>query len=146
MALISGFNKTIVVCEPGDSNPIVGALKNHPSVTIQSSTVQEDFATLMSARNLATSGVGTFAIAAALCSQNITRLFCTDRYLTEHLNPEMVTNAKVHRMHLGDEYMPIGLWSGDEQILSLMLDYKINDLDLQAYLQNIREECQSFIA
>ena len=30
-ALVSRFNKTIVVCEPGDSNPIVAILKKiHP--------------------------------------------------------------------------------------------------------------------
>ena len=40
--------------------------------------LQEDFATLMAAKNVALSGVGTFAMAAALCSSNIENLFTTD--------------------------------------------------------------------
>jgi hypothetical protein len=130
-ALINRFNKTIVVCEPGDSNPIVAILKNNPLVKIQSSSVQEDFSTLMRASNLATSGVGTFAIAAALCSKNIKRLLCTDRYLTEHLNPEMVRNAKVHCINLGNQYIPIGAWGGDDKTISLMLNYQFTDLYLK---------------
>jgi hypothetical protein len=133
-ALINRFNKTIVVCEPGYKKPIVAILKNNPSVIIQSSSVQEDFSTLIRARNLATSGVGTFAITAALCSKNIKRLFCTDRYLTEHLNPEMVRNAKVHCINLGDQYIPFGSWTGDEKTIDLMLNYKINDLTFRAHL------------
>ena len=55
-------------------------------VKIQSSTVEDDFATLMSAKNVALSGVGTFAMAAALCSTQIKNLYTTDLLLTEHLD------------------------------------------------------------
>ena len=51
-------------------------------VKIQSSTVADDFATLMSAKNVALSGVGTFAMAAALCSTQIKNLYTTDLLLT----------------------------------------------------------------
>ncbi len=125
--LIINFDKTIIVCEPGDENPVVSVLKKNPSVIIQSSSVQEDFSTILRAKNLATSGVGTFAIAAALCSKNLENLYCTDRYLTEHLNPEMIKNAKVYCLKLGNEYIKIGSWGGgDEKTISLMLSYQVD--------------------
>jgi hypothetical protein len=124
--LILNFDKTILVCEPGDENPVVSVLKKYPSVIIQSSSVQEDFSTILRAKNLATSGVGTFAIAAALCSKNLEILFCTDRYLTEHLNPEMIKNAKVHCLKLGNEYIKIGSWGADEKNISEMLSYQVD--------------------
>ena len=46
-------------------NPIVHELMKIDKVKIQSSTVADDFATLMGAKNVALSGVGTFAMAAA---------------------------------------------------------------------------------
>ena len=63
----------------------------------------------MSAKNLALSGVGTFAMAAALCSSNIENLFTTDLLLTEHLNYTMLfnTDVEVHVMELGDDYIPV---------------------------------------
>lgn len=124
--LIDGFRKTILVCEPGIKNPIVSILENHPSVTIQSSTIQADFETLLRARNIATSGVGTFAIAAALCSRNLVNLFCTDRYLHEHLNPEMVTEARVHCLKIGDDYINIGEWDGRRDKIDRMLSYQVD--------------------
>ena len=61
--LIESFDKCILITEPDDKNPIVHELKKIDKVHIQSSTVEEDFATLMSAENVALSGVGTFAMA-----------------------------------------------------------------------------------
>jgi hypothetical protein len=125
--LIRHFRKTILVCEPGFKNPIIPLLKEIPSVTVQSSTIEADFQTLLRAQNIATSGVGTFAIAAALCSQNLKNLFCTDRYLTEHLNPEMIKEAHVHCLRLGDDYLKPGEWDGSSQAVSHMLTYEVNE-------------------
>ena len=69
--LLDQFETAIVVTEPDQHNPIVRELGWSPKVTIQSKSVAEDFGTLLSAKNIASSGVGTFAVAAALCSRNI---------------------------------------------------------------------------
>ena len=63
--LIDSFDKCILITEPDRNNPIVHELMKIDKVKIQSSTVADDFATLMSAKNVALSGVGTFAMAAA---------------------------------------------------------------------------------
>ena len=126
--LIESFEKCILITEPDDKNPIVHELKKIDKVQIQSSTVAEDFATLMSAKNLALSGVGTFAMAAALCSSNIENLFTTDLLLTEHLNYTMLfnTDVEVHVMELGDDYIPVipCSWANTEEQRQFILDYR----------------------
>ena len=126
--LIESFDKCILITEPDDKNPIVHELRKIDKVQIQSSSVEEDFATLMSAKNLALSGVGTFAMAAALCSSNIENLFTTDLLLTEHLNYTMLfnTDVEVHVMELGDEYIPVYpcSWANTEEQRQFILDYR----------------------
>ena len=96
-------------------------------VKIQSSTVAEDFATLMNAKNIALSGVGTFAIAAALCSNSLKNLYTTDLLLTEHLNYSMLFNTDVivNVMELED-YLPVFpcSWKNTEEQRKFILEYK----------------------
>ena len=80
--LLDQFETAIVVTEPDQHNPIVRELGWSPKVTIQSKSVAEDFGTLLSAKNIASSGVGTFAVAAALCSRNIQKFYCTNLHIT----------------------------------------------------------------
>ena len=135
--LIKNFKKAIIVYEPTNENPILPILKNYPSVTVQAPSVESDFATLLRAKNLATSGVGTFAIAAALCSKNLKNLFCTNLYLTYHLNPEMIISANVHCLRLQNDYIKIGSWDGgSDKSISLMLNYQVN----KEFFENIFEE------
>ncbi len=126
--LIESFEKCILITEPDDKNPIVHELKKIDKVQIQSSTVAEDFATLMSAKNVALSGVGTFAMAAALCSSNIENLYTTDLLLTEHLNYTMLfnTDVEVHVMELGEDYIPVipCSWANTEEQRQFILDYR----------------------
>ena len=75
LALIEDFKNVIVVAEPNSNNPVVPELQKIDRLKFQSLSVVEDYATLLAAKNLATSGVGTFAVSAALCSQNIQNLF-----------------------------------------------------------------------
>jgi hypothetical protein len=73
---------------------------------------------------LATSGVGTFAIAAALCSENITDLHFTNVYSKSHLNPEMLfdTDIKLNYTHL-EGYIPVGEWENSDEQRSFILSY-----------------------
>ncbi len=125
--LIESFDKCILITEPDKENPIIHELMKIDKVQIQSSSVADDFATLMSAKNLALSGVGTFAMAAALCSNNIQNLFTTDLLLTEHLNYSMLfnTNVNVHVMEL-ENYLPVFpcSWKNTEEQRKFILEYR----------------------
>lgn len=133
--LIIKFKKTIIVSEPGIESPILSALKHRPTVTTQSSSIETDFQTLLRARNLATSGVGTFSIAAALCSKNLENLFCTDVFSPGHLNPQMIRNGvNVHCIKVMDEYIKIGNWLASQEQIDQMLTHQID----KKYFSNIQ--------
>jgi len=125
--LIDSFDKCILVTEPDRENPIVHELMKIDKVKVQSMDVRTDFATLLSAKNLALSGVGTFAMAAALCSKNIENLYTTDLLLTEHLNYSMLfnTDINVHVMEL-ENYIPVFPcgWKNTEEQRKFILEYR----------------------
>jgi hypothetical protein len=125
--LIESFDKCILITEEDRENPIVHELAKIDKVKIQSSTVEDDFATLMNAQNVALSGVGTFAMAAALCSSTLKNLYTTDLLLTEHLNYSMLynTNVDVHVMEL-DNYLPVFpcSWKNTEEQRKFILEYR----------------------
>ena len=126
LSLIEEYNKIIVVTEPDSYNPIVNELKKIKKVRIQSKSVEEDFSTLMSAKNIASSGTGTFSVAAALCSTSVKNFYCSNLYLTEHLNPEMLmgTDVKVHMMNL-DNYIESKTWKNDDKQRKFILEYNL---------------------
>lgn len=125
LSLVEEYDKVVVVTEPDNYNPIVDILGKIEKVEIQSKSVEEDFSTLMRAKNLASSGTGTFAIAAALCSSNIQNFYCTNLYLDEHLNPEMlvpIKSIRVHMMELKD-FIKIKEWKNNEEQRKFILEY-----------------------
>ena len=125
MNLVDEYAKIIVVTEPDNYNPIVDELKKINKVSIQSSSIAEDFSTLLRTKNLASSGTGTFAVAAALCSNNLKNFYCSDLYLDEHLNPEMLfdSDITVQMMNLKN-YIQLKTWKNNEQQRKFILEYK----------------------
>lgn len=126
--LIEEFPKVLIVKEPDNYHPVINELKKIDKVQFQSKTVLEDFATLLRAKNLASSGTGTFPLAAALCSGNIRNFYCSDIYLTGHLNPEMLmeTDVTVNMMELPN-YIQEDKWTKSEEQVSRILTYKIEE-------------------
>ena len=127
LELIESYDKCLLITEPDRENPIVHELAKIDKVRIHSSTVADDFALLMNAENVALSGVGTFAMAAALCSSKIKNLYTTDLLLTEHLNYTMLynTSVNVNVMEL-DNYLPVFpcSWKNTEEQRKFILDYR----------------------
>ena len=128
LELIELYDKAIIITEPDKENPIVHELEKIDKVQIQSNSVARDFATLMNAENVALSGVGTFAMAAALCSTTIKNLYTTDLLLTEHLNYTMLynTNVNVNVMELGEDYLPVFpcSWMNTEEQRKFIMEYR----------------------
>jgi hypothetical protein len=59
------------------------------------------FEIIRNARDLATSGVSTFPLSAAILSDRLDSFYCTDMYMDEHLNPSMLApSIKLHQLHL----------------------------------------------
>ena len=75
--------------------------------------VAKDFSTLLRAQNLATSGVGTFPLAAALCSKNLKKFHYSNLFLREHLNPTLLEKSMLELIETpidADNYIQIGDW------------------------------------
>jgi len=122
--IIKNFKDVLVVLETYQNNFIVDELKKNKNIYFQSENIEKDFSTLLMAKNLATSGVSSFPIAATLCSKNIENLFCTNLYLTHNLNPTMLYNSKINISMINlKEYIRIGDWKNSEQQKKIMLEY-----------------------
>ena len=130
LELISRYDKAIVVSSQPFNNPVIAYLIDNPKVEIQSSTIEEDFNILTNAKNLATSGVGTFAIAAAMCSKKIENLYYSDLFFNHHLNPTMLKKVN-HIKFKFENYLKIGeIWDGTSQHVSKMLSDKVKILEV----------------
>tara|TARA_B100000886_G_scaffold296782_1_gene224169 strand:- start:377 stop:1339 length:963 start_codon:yes stop_codon:yes gene_type:complete len=100
------YKSIIIVHEPSTLNPIINELYKIFDVkkTI-SSSLKNDFALIANSKNVATSGVGTFAISACLFNKKIKNLFYSDAFLNEHINPNFISNrVKKHCYLLGREF------------------------------------------
>jgi len=140
LKLIELYDEVLVVTEPDENNPILKKLRENPKVKIQSKSIREDFATLMSAKNLATSGVGTFAIAAAMCSKKLVNFYCSQNILYRHLNYHMISNPKIniYRCEL-KRYINIGDWANSRSQRLQIINYKriINFKKYKRYKLNL---------
>ena len=123
--IIDKFEKTIVVTSEEMNNPIIQYLKTISKVEFHSSTIKEDFNILYNAVNLATSGVGTFPIAAALMSNNLKNIYYSNLFLKEHLNPKMILSDRIthHKFYVSDEYKL--QYQDEKNINQLILDSNI---------------------
>ena len=118
------YRRAVVVTEPGAPHPLLASiLALFRQATVVSTTARDDFLTLCMAPHLASSGVGTFAIAAALLSQRLSVFHCTDIFQDEHLNPRMIRSEKVQvRLQLMPGFVKQWLRSRDR--LTLLRTYQ----------------------
>ena len=113
--------ENILIVTDNAKAPIINKLKTLKDLEIQSTTMQNDFNTLMSATNLATSGVGTFSISAAMVSDSLENLYYSNYFLDRHLNPEML-RGKINKTKLElINYLGFGEWNKEPKILERYL-------------------------
>lgn len=94
--LSSFHDRAIIVTEPGAPHPLLPDIQDlFPDCKVISGSVRDDFEILRQAHFLASSGVGTFAIAAALLSPCLERFYCTNLFMDEHLNPRMLNRSRI---------------------------------------------------
>ena len=124
--IIKKFESVIIVTSEEKNNPVIEHLANIGNVKIQSSSLENDFNTIFNAVNLATSGVGTFPIAAALMSENLKNLYYTNLYLDEHLNPKMIKNSKINHYEFLIEEDYKKRYSKNYELEKLILNSAIN--------------------
>jgi hypothetical protein len=116
------FDYNILILAEDENNPIVQAF-DKMGATIKILDVATTYTILMQAKNLATSGAGSFAISAAFCSKNIQNFYCSNLYLTNSLNPVMLKEQlNVYKADIdGNKYIKGNEWN--PQVIDKIFNY-----------------------
>ena len=109
--LISKYEKTIIVTSD-EKNPVIEKLKDK-KYTISSSTFENDLNVLLNAKNLASSGRNICNIC-SFAFRKIENYYCSQYFLEEHLNPEMIKNVTIKKLFVHD-YIDIGNFKNKKQ-------------------------------
>ena len=126
LELIEKFNNKVMVVAEDNDNPITPILKDK-GVRVETLEISKTLEILLRAKNVATSGVGSFPISAILCSPNIENLYCSNYYLRGHLNPTMLKNhINVYMKNINTElYIQPKSWPETGPLdLDKILNYK----------------------
>lgn len=86
---------------------------------------KESYTTLLRAKNLASSGTGSYVMSAALCSLNLEKFFCTNIWLDHSLNASMLKDhLEVYCMPIdSNKYIKKGEWTSSVETLNKLLTY-----------------------
>ena len=122
------IGNAIVVAED-NSHPLL-SIFTRLNIPILQLSEQDSLEVLLSAEAIATSGVGSYGIAAALCSRNLKKLFCTNLWLDEGLNPTMLKDhLDVFCMDIDEyKYIKKGDWKITNETIHKLLSYTENTL------------------
>lgn len=118
------YQGNAIILAEDDRHPLLPIFKQSNIPVLQLSET-DSLEVLLSAEAIATSGVGSYAIAAALCSRNIKKLFCTDIWLEDSLTPLMLKeHLDVFCMAIdGNKYISKGDWKITNETLQKMVSY-----------------------
>ena len=81
---------------------------------------------MLSAKNIVTSGVSSFAIACVLLSKNIKKMYCSNLVVEEILNQRDLQDTKVEIEVIGidtERYIRWNEWLNTDEQRKLMLEY-----------------------
>lgn len=126
--IISQYNQ-IYICSEDDRNPVINYLSKLPNTTIYTNrNIIDDIILLMRSQNICIGGVGTFAVAISMLSQNLRNFYATDLDPKTFLNYNMINPEFInkHITHIDeDKYIKIGKWKNTRQQKELMINYKL---------------------
>ena len=119
------FEGKIIIVAEDSNNPIVEILQKF-NLDIRILNEMDSYTLLLRAKNLATSGAGSFAISSAFCSPNLKNIYCTDLYLENSLNPTMLKEQlNVFMADVsGNKYFKVGEWNTAQHDINRVLNYE----------------------
>ncbi len=122
--ILNIFNGKVIFITEDDNSPITIALRQFGQ-QVHVLPTENSYELLLRARNIATSGVGTYAVSAAFCSKNIKKLYCTNLWLDDALNPTMLKeHLDVLCADINDnKYIKIGGWNYTGENVKTILEY-----------------------
>ena len=121
------YSKVIVLTEDYQ-NPVIAELNKIEKFDIRILGIQETIETMLSAKNIVTSGVSSFGIACALLSKNVKRVYASDLVVDEILNFNdlIQTDIEVKVISIDTErYIKWNNWLNSDEQRKIMIEYKI---------------------
>ena len=127
LELYNLFEGKVIFIAEDDKNPIVQVLQ-YNKLDVRIWQIEDTCTLLLRARNLATSGAGSFAISSAFCSKNLKNFYCTDLYIDHSLNPMMLKEQLNVFMAAvsGNKYFKVGEWNSAKDNIEKILNYEEN--------------------
>lgn len=125
LELFNRFSGKVIFMAEDDKNPIVQYFAHQLKADIRIHWLEDTYTMLLRAKNLATSGIGTFALGAAFCSKNLKNLYATNLYAENALNPSMLKEQlNVYSMDINDnKYIKVGAWEPTPDNIKKVLEY-----------------------
>ena len=127
LTLYGMFKSKVIFIAEDFHNPIVNYLIKS-NIEVHTFNLEETYSILLRAKNIATSGAGSFAISAAFCSKNLENFYCSDLYNDEGLNPMMLKEQLNVFMAAisGNKYFKVGEWNSAKDNIEKILNYEEN--------------------
>ena len=119
------YSKVIVLTEDYQ-NPVIAELNKIEKFDIRILGIQETIETMLSAKNIVTSGVSSFGIACALLSKNVKRVYASDLVVDEILNFNdlIQTDIEVKVISIDTErYIKWNNWLNSDEQRKIMIEY-----------------------
>jgi hypothetical protein len=122
--LYESFNGKVIFVTEDDNSIITKALRAS-NIQVNVLDVEQSLTLMLRAKAVATSGVGTFALSAVFCSKNINRIYCTNLWLPNALNPQMLKeHLDVYSADIDDnKYIKVGEWKHSSEALNKVISY-----------------------
>jgi hypothetical protein len=119
------YNRIIVLTEDYN-NPVISELEKNEKIEIKILDITQTIEIMLSAKNIVTSGVSSFAIACVLLSKNIKKMYCSNLVVEEILNQRDLQDTKVEIEVIGidtERYIRWNEWLNTDEQRKLMLEY-----------------------
>jgi hypothetical protein len=120
-----GYNRVIVLTEDYN-NPIISELQKNDKFEIKILDITQTIEFMLSAKNIVTSGVSSFAIACVLLSNKIKKVYCSNLVVEEILNQKDLQDTEVEIEIINidvDRYIQWNNWLNTEEQRKLMIEY-----------------------
>jgi hypothetical protein len=124
LKLYEQFDGNVIFVTEDDKSIITTSLRAS-GIPVTVLDVEQSLTLMLRATAMATSGVGTFALSALLCSKNINRLYCTNLWSGAALNPQMLKDhIEVNCAYIDDDkYIRVGEWAHSSEVLNKVISY-----------------------
>ena len=122
--LYNMYQGRVIIVAEDDNNPIVKEFQKL-NATIYIWGIRDAYEMLLRARNLASSGSGSFVMGAALCSKNLKKFYCTNLWLPNSINPTMLKDhLEVNCADINlNKYIKVGEWNLSRDTIDKLINY-----------------------